>query len=124
MTETAESLKKNGGVDLTKLKAGTKILVETTAGVYEIEVIEPLTGNVSVKATMSPFAAQKPTFTTLERSIWDDKGLITLPFWIGKSMRMVFRDDDGKLFATHSVMSARVESRDGDWTWEVWEDKS
>ena len=124
MTETAESLKKNGGVDLTKLKVGTTILVETTAGVYEIEVIEPLTGEVSVKATMSPFTAQKPTLTLLERSIWDDKGNITIPFWIGKSMRMVFRDDEGKLFATHSVMSAKVESRDGDWTWEVWEDKS
>ena len=123
MTETAESLKKNGGVDLTKLKVGTTILVETTAGVYEIEVIEPLTGEVSVKATMSPFTAQ-PTLTLLERSIWDDKGNITIPFWIGKSMRMVFRDDEGKLFATHSVMSAKVECRDGDWTWEVWEDKS
>ena len=124
MTETPESLKKRGGVDLTKLDAGTKILVETTAGVYELEIIEPSSGSVSIKATVSPFSAHKPTVTSLERSIWDDKGKIALPFWIGKAMRMVFRDDEGKLFATHSVLSAKVESRDGDWTYEVWEQKS
>ena len=124
MTETVESLKEKGGVDLTKLTAGTKLLVETTAGVYEITIVEPSTGSVSIKATVSPFSAHKPTVTTLERSIWDDKGNVAVPLWIGKAMRMVFRNDEGRLFATHSVMSAKVESRDGDWTYEVWETKS
>ena len=124
MTETAETLKEKGGIDLTKLKVGDKILVETTAGVYEITVTDPSTGSVSVNATMPPFSAQKSISTLLERSIWDDKGNVAIPFWIGKAMRMVFRGDDGKLFATHSVVSARVESRDGDWAYEVWEGKS
>ena len=123
MTETPESLKKRGGIDLTKLEVGTKILVETTAGVYELVIVEPSTGEVWIKATVPPFSAHEQTITCLERSIWDDKGKVAIPFWIGKAMRMVFRDDEGKLFATHSVMSAKLESRYGKWTYEVWEQK-
>jgi hypothetical protein len=121
MTETPQTLKKNGGVDLTKLQMGVKLLVETTAGIYEMTVVNPATGGVSVKATVPPFTAQTPFHTRLERSIWDDKGSVFIPFWIGKGMRMVFVDSFGKLFASHSVMSAKVESGDGSWTYEVWE---
>jgi hypothetical protein len=124
MTETSQTLKDKGGVDLTKLQIGVKLLVETTAGIYELTVVDPLTGGVSVKATVPPFTAQQPFVTKLERSIWDDKGNVSIPFWIGKEMRMVFVDHSGKLFATHSVMSARVESGDGSWTYEVWEAKT
>lgn len=120
MIETAESLRKKDGVDLTKHDVGTKILVETTVGIYEMTIVD-LTGGVSVKATVPPFSAHEPTVTTLERSIWDDKGKVFLPFWIGKAMRMVFRGKDNKLFATHSVESAKVIGPDEDWTYEVFE---
>lgn len=122
MTETPDTLRERGGVDLTKLPARTKILVETTAGIYEIVVVKPEDGTVVVKATVAPFTAHKDTMTVLERSIWDDKGKIALPFWVGQAMRMVFRDDKGELFATHSVESARVVSPAGDWEYEVWGD--
>jgi hypothetical protein len=122
MTETPESLRERGGIDLTNLSVGTEILVETTAGVYEITIVTPEDGTVIVKATVSPFNVHKPTMIRLERSIWDDKGKIALPHWIGKAMRMVFRDDDNGLFATHSVVSARVISPDGTWEYEIWEE--
>lgn len=123
MTETPETLREKGGVDLTKLSPGVKILVETTAGIYELTVTDPERGGVTVKATVIPFQAGVNIGTQLERSIWDDKGDVSIPFWIGKAMMMVFRDSEGKLFATHSVMSAKVESADGDWTYEVWENE-
>lgn len=122
MTETPESLREKGGVDLTKLQIGVKVLVETTAGIYELTVTDPERGGVQVKATVPPFQAGAQVGTQLERSIWDDKGKVSIPFWIGKAMRMVFRDSKGELFATHSVMSAKVESADGSWTYEVWEE--
>ncbi len=124
MTETADSLREKGGVDLTKLKPGVKIWVETTAGIYEMVVVDPNVGLVSVKATVPPFTAQRSIEILFEQSIWDDKGSIFIPCWIGKAMRMVFRDDQGQLFATHSVESAKVESADGSWSYEVWEDQT
>lgn len=123
MTETPETLRKKGGVDLTKLNPGVKILVETTVGIYELVITDPSTGGVSVKATVPPFEAGISIDTRLDRSIWDDKGKIFIPHWIGKSMRMVFVDSKSQLFATHSVVSAKVESAEGDWTYEVWEGK-
>ena len=123
MTETQESLRERGGVDLTKLQVGVKVLVETTAGIYELIIVVPETGHVSVKGTVPPFQAHEAMQTTLEQSIWDDKGKVFIPCWIGKAMRMVFRDADQKLFATHSVMSAKVESPDGSWSYEVWENE-
>lgn len=123
MVETPETLREKGGVDLTKLQSGVKILVETTAGIYELTVTNPAVGGVLVKATVPPFQAGVDIGTRLERSIWDDQGNVSLPYWIGKAMRMVFRDSKGQLFATHSVMSAKIESADGSWTYEVWENE-
>jgi hypothetical protein len=129
MTETAATLKKLGGVDLTKLSNGIMILVETTVGIYEIMVIRGSTGHVSVKGTVPPFTAHEPRLLILEKSIWDDKGEVSLPYWIGRGMRMVFRPAEEipgfpkqELFATHSVESARVECPMGTWTYEVWEE--
>lgn len=114
---TEKELRAMGGVDLSRLPAGVKILAETTAGVYEITVIDQ--GKVSVRATVPPFKAESPFVTRLEKSIWDDKGEVFIPFWIGRNMRMVFVDSQGNLFATHSVTSAKVEGKS--WSYEVWE---
>lgn len=115
MTETADSLKDRGGIDVSKLDAGTKIWVETTAGIYKLTVTGNENGEVLVEATEAPFRPDRPQYAVLSRSIWDDKGKVFIPFWIGKAMRMVFDLPGSGLFATHSVAGARMEAADGSW---------
>lgn len=119
MTETADTLKARGGIDLTKLSAGVKIWVETTAGIYKLTLTGGEPGEVIVEATESPFRPDKPQYAVLSRSIWDDKGKVFIPFWIGKAMRMVFDLTGVGLFATHSVAGARIEAADGSWHLEL-----
>lgn len=115
MTETAKSLRERGGIDVSKLAAGTKIWVETTAGIYKMTVTGNEPGEVIVEATEAPFRPDRPQYALLTRSIWDDKGTIFILHWVGKAMRMVFDIPSVGLFATHSVAGARMEAADGSW---------
>lgn len=121
MTDVA-SLKALGGADLTKLEVGTKLYVETTKAVYGLTVLDSA-GTVMIESAEAPFVAQTPTRCELVRSDWDDKGKVNIPHWIGKAMRMILRRPTGKLMATHSVVSTRVEAADGSWAYEIWETK-
>lgn len=119
MTETAETLRERGGIDLTKLEERTIVWVETTAGIYKLTIADGSKGEVVVEATESPFQAGKPCFAILQRSMWDDKGKVFIEYWIGHAMRMVFEIGSRGLFATHSVKGAKIEASDGSWHWEM-----
>jgi hypothetical protein len=113
------SLKKVGGADVSALPIGTKLYVETTKAVYQLTVMGA--GLVMVESAEPPFEAQTPDLCTLVRSDWDDMGRVNIPYWVGKAMRMIFKLGDGNLYATHSVVSAKVEASDGSWGYELWE---
>lgn len=114
------TLKKMGGADVSALAVGTKVYVETTEAVYQLTVVGR-NGAVMVESAEPPFEVQTPELCTLVRSDWDDKGKVNIPYWVGKAMRILFKLGDGNLYATHSVVSARVEAADGAWGYELWE---
>ena len=78
-------------------------------------------GLVTVESSREPFKAGKRELAVLVRSDWDDKGQVTIPHWIGRAMRMVFKHSDGLLYATGSVETAMIEGADGSWKYELWE---
>lgn len=119
MTETAETLRERGGIDITKLEEGTVVWVETIVAVYKLTIVDGTKGEVIVEGTETPFQAGKPCLAILQSSIWDDKGKVFINHWISHSMRMVFEIGSRGLFATYSVEGARVEASDRSWYWEL-----
>ena len=118
LKETQETLRAKPGIDITKLKPGTIVWLETVKGVYKIMPTGEAVGHVMVDSSESPLEACRPVRLILEKSIYDDRGEVFVPFWIGKGLRILFRGFRGS-FLTSSVLSAMIEG-DG-WKYEVWE---
>lgn len=118
LEERIKRLREKGGVDLTKLQSGCRLWIETAHGVHKMTVQE---GDViQLESTESPFKVETPVIVRLLRSVWDDKGEVTIPHWVGYCMWMVF-DLDGVEITTSCVGKCRVEAPDGAWEFEVWE---
>lgn len=113
------SLKSQGGVDVSCLQVGTKLYIETTTAVYCLTVMGSK-GLVTVESSREPFKAGEPELAVLVQSDWDDKGQVTIPYWIGRAMRMVF-NVNGHLSATGSVETTLIQGAEGSWKYELWE---
>jgi hypothetical protein len=114
------TLKATGGADTSALAPGTKLYVETTKAVYQLTVMGRK-GLIMVESAEPPFDVHRPELCTLVRSDWDDAGKVNIRYWVGRAMRMIFMLADGNMYATNSVVSAKVEAADGSWDYELWE---
>src|SRR5690606_34766096 len=79
------------GIDLTRQEELTEIIVETTVGVYELILDTP----ALCTAVISGGHFKLPTLVQLIESTYDRKGLIGVPGWIGKGLRMQLRAHNG-----------------------------
>lgn len=91
------------GIAPSRLAAGTKILVETSQIVYEIELL----GGSLVRLSGSDRYLASPKTCRFVKSVYDPHGLCSIDDWITKSMRMVFQFAD-TFFMTNVVQSASV----------------
>ena len=112
------------GVDITKLKPNTIILLETENAVYEITVINKSKSRLGEVMIQGGSTVTKETQAALICSHWlDGKGKKR---WIGKGMSIefVYKDDKGELkrLETTAVKSARLYGPDTSWSLEVWEE--
>jgi hypothetical protein len=94
------------GIDITKLPLNSKLIVETTAAVYEFSILNPTQGLVSVTSVDSRFA--KGSVCRIERSTYDLEGKVSVPYWVGKHLRMQLTFKNGILPCAIAV-SARIE---------------
>lgn len=105
VAQTLQELRSEPGIDISRLAAGTTILVETTQGVYEIVVIEPRISLVEITGTDPRL--KKPVTGQLLASNYDAEGKVSLPNWIGKNLRMQFKFHNC-VFSCSVSLSARV----------------
>lgn len=113
-TETWEELRAQPGIDIARLPVGTQILVETTQGIIEIEVLTPATGLVRVSGTDPKI--KEPKVCQLVQSDYDLQGIIFLPKWIGKDLRMKLSFANAT-FHCSATISAQV--RGDGWHYDV-----
>lgn len=115
-------LKESKGIDICLLKTGTKIMVETTRNVFELQLVNKVDNVLRIESTNKFF--QTPMFGVLTKSIFDRCGKVFIPSWIGKGMRMCLRTQRGTL-VSDPVKSACVYGvgQDGnEYKCEVWDD--
>jgi hypothetical protein len=98
MTTLAEKLWKDPGIDLTRQKNGTRIIVETESAVYEMRVIHQ--GHSLVEISSSDPQLKQPTvaqFISSQVPPEQTGGAPTceIPLWIGKGLRMYLRFRNG-----------------------------
>lgn len=112
--QTIEDLKRQPGIDIRKMKPGTKIMVETTQGVYDIEVVAPSVAMIDVSGT-EPRLHQKLT-GQLRASHLDVGGQVGLTAWIGKNLRMAIQFGNA-IHNCSPALSAKVSGPD--WSYDV-----
>jgi len=87
--ETVRELRSRPGIDVTKLSVNQRVLVETTQAVYEMKVIAARLALVEITSTDPRL--RKPVIGQLWASHYDVAGRVSLPGWIGRSLRMQLR---------------------------------
>lgn len=93
------------GVNIGRLAEGTKVLVETTQNVFELQVIQPMLNLVHVRGSDPRL---RPGVTgQLIHSAYDINGKVIIPDWIGKGLRMHIMFKNATYQST-PVLSARV----------------
>lgn len=103
--QTLASLRAQPGINVTKLKAGTHITVETTQAVFEMVVTHPILAIVRLSAT-DPRLRDGVSGELIESSL-DINGSVALPRWIGKNLRMHFNFKNG-IYSCTPAISAGV----------------
>jgi phenolic acid decarboxylase len=84
--DTLAELRAQPHIDITRQPVGTTIIVETTQGIIEMVVLKPDVALVRVSGTDPKI--KEPVNCQMTQSLYDLKGIITLPKWIGKELRM------------------------------------
>lgn len=105
--EVAAELWAKPGIDITKRGVGDVLIVETTLHVYKLEVRNPKFGLVRIHAT-DRLCRDGVTGELIE-SHYDLAGKVCLPRWIGKSLRMQIRFQNGNLGCSPAI-SCRLET--------------
>lgn len=98
--ELAQKQQELGGIDITKLRPGTKIEVKTQDGKYFIELIDRQ-GNIIIKGP----EITNQTNAYFAGSTWG--GSIMKLHWIGLGMNMELSINN-KPFLTRSVKAAKI----------------
>jgi hypothetical protein len=107
MTTLAEKLRAEPGIDVRRLKTGTRILVETGQHVYEMKVVLSGAGLVEISST-DP-VLRRPTVGQLVGSLGPSGGEVE--GWIGKDLFMVLRFRNG-VYRSSPVLTAEVSGDD------------
>lgn len=103
--EVTLELRAQPGIDVCRLKVGTRITVETTQTVFELEMTVPSSGILRIFGTDPRL--RSGVSGRLLQSNYDKDGLVNIPYWIGKSLRMQFVFKNG-IFSCTPALSARV----------------
>ncbi len=109
----------NGCVEVRKLPAGTRIALETTSEVYELEVGTPKLGVVLIASERGFRNRDKAVVTG---SIDTDTGLF-LPKIIGQGLRVVLKRPYARVVRTAPVLFATIRGKDDSYIYEMWEDE-
>lgn len=97
-------------IDVSRQPAGTNILVETTQGILEIDVLDPADGLIRLSGTDPKIKA--PRTCRLLQSDYDLQGVIFLPKWIGKELRMKIEFANAT-FHCSATLSAAIRLKSG-----------
>lgn len=109
-----EESKKNGGIQLDKLTAGTCIEAQTRNTLYKIRVLE--NGKYMIEGG---FYFEEPTEASIVGSTWG--GSMLKPRWLGIDMHMEFWHPSNRLgnghgtITTTAVRSLKVLASDQSW---------
>jgi hypothetical protein len=112
--EALAALKSQPGIDLTKQKKGTRIIVETDSLLFEIVVLDPARCLIEVAST-TPLL-REPTIGQYLRGVYVLDASVGIDHWIGRTMQMFlhFRNGD---FLTGPVVTASIAGPG--WTYDV-----
>jgi hypothetical protein len=111
-----KSFEHKRGFSLSEIPVGTKISIHTKNSLYEFTTL----GNKSVMAfggtTETGVRFAKPTRLTV---VGSTLGGVIITDWIGESMRMEFRVEEGEnagnIYRTSRVRDVSLEGKNGDW---------
>lgn len=112
--EALKALKAQPGIDLTRQRKGTKIMVETDNHLFEITVLNPASGLVEVSSTL-PLLRQSTVGQYL-RGVYVLDANVGLDAWIGRTLQMFIRFRNGN-FMSGPVVAASVVGLG--WTYDV-----
>ncbi len=112
--EALTALKAQPGIDITKQKAGTRIIVETDSLLFELKILDPFRCLVEVTSTAPQL--REPTVGQYLRGIYVLDASVGIDHWIGRTMQMFLRFRNGD-FLTGPVVAASL-SGPG-WTFDV-----
>jgi hypothetical protein len=105
MTTLAEKLRKELGVDLTKLKPNTRLMLETDGAIYEMVVLRPELSIVQISST-DP-ALKQPQVGQFVCAQDSDPPDVTIPGWVGKDLLMCLRFKNG-YFLSAQIRSIEI----------------
>lgn len=91
-------------IDISRQPVGTIIIVETTQGIIEMEVLNPTVGLILASGTDPKI--KEPVRCQMTQSFYDLEGIITLPKWIGKDLRMQLTFRNANLHCSATVSAA------------------
>lgn len=115
--KTAEEAIARGGVQVSKLKPDTRLIIETSTGtMYTVSLVDEFTGLIQFYSTDPRFRTRPPVHCYFVASWMDREGKLSVPDWIVKLGRMQFRFRDGHVL-TAPVIGATVEGNG--WHYEV-----
>jgi hypothetical protein len=112
--ETLAELRARPGIDIARQPVGITIIVETTQGIIEMEVLNPTRGIVRVVGTDPKI--QNPVVCQMTQSCYDMQSTISLPKWIGKDLRMQLTFNNANL---HCSMTVSATVRGKGWHYDV-----
>ncbi len=112
--EALAALKKQPGIDISKQRPGTKIIVETDNLIFELKVVDPSRGLLEVTSN-SPLL-RRPTIGQYLRGVYVLDASVGIDHWIGRTMQMFLRFRNGYSL-TGPVITASL-SGPG-WTYDV-----
>ena len=112
--EALAALKKQPGIDITKQRPGTKIIVETDNLIFELKVVDP--AKCLVEVTSNSPLLREPTVGQYLRGVYVLDASVGIDHWIGRTMQMFLRFRNGD-FLTGPAVTASA-SGPG-WTYEV-----
>lgn len=106
-------------IDLTKLKRGSTILLETVEAVYEIVLKGPKTGVVEIQGTLRFI---KPTKAVVRGSVdclIPESKQSVLRIEKGKCLNIIHGEKDEHTLTTSAVVSAKIIASDKSWNYEA-----
>jgi hypothetical protein len=105
MTTLADRLRQAPGIDMNRLKVGTRLMVETESAVYEMRVLHQPEALVEISS--SDPQLRQPTVGQFVNSQFPPA--CEVPRWIGKGLRMYLRFRNG-YYLSSPVLSVEVKS--------------